>query len=895
MALPFHIFLLILICLHLSNVVPSSPPGPQIQPDQDRSSVGTYAQTEPAKITRPEQTQDNLVQLSTTENLVQFSNGNLSLQIQTYREAPFVLKTADVNLPGYKSFTNIIDLGLLAVAAHNSRKFLTAHNEQAAYLEQGGFHSKFKSADNIDWEFLHFPGQLDFHDCSLFCPVYNASMPSGHDEVRTAGRVLGLDKDDFLWINTEQRSSRRKAWTWQNVYDYTLFMDNIQIYPQNIVDTDIVMNCTAYKYNKLIDQDDIGYIYKWYADNKYHQTQPFQLQTAVNPAFTCRVIVPVEDRSYNHHLDDAHCVCSRSKTLYFYDKNKLEAQDLHMELDEAWQMHIEDWRFKTNGVSVSVLEEIQESQKVEPRYVQYSQSKIVTPRDSYLTPENLTTLELDTDRSLTLKTKDVLSSIFTGLTKVAISNPKLLSNLHRMVKDSMSMDTQVHMVPSKSIMGSDDAFAESVNEVYKDYNIRRNQSIISVSSQQNSQINWDSLSLSRTGLDAETGINAARRQIMGIDHFHKEVLHTILDKILIPRALLEDVHVVLDEDSIVKYQHYDSYIAIKIFVPIRLKETTTLYSIAALPFKYDQTTDLFVEKALPPLISVQLGQSQDLHHGPETPCGLEIIRAGRSTNKCRNRTIKYAYINNIMSIDEYNIFLIRKIGTISVSCPQRRLAWYDLQHQVNILVVHGSCYLESRASDFNLAINPNTTAPAAGVSLVFLMSYDIKVDWVPTKDARWSVTITLVTVVGLVLILLIAAIIYLVKKKPWYCRILNTTREAVEVVDPYLQYFKDLKEEKMSKTEQKVEDDKHKLNKRQQKSLQMEDAQNYSHKYRYGEDDIETNVPITHIFKEEDKFRTIRKGDMVHEDWDPPEFDDLHLDAFGPPGRAPGSAVYKQH
>ena len=802
--------------------------------------------------------QDPLFQLTQEEKLIQIARGNLSLTIQSYQEGPYLMAEQKLQTEGYKVITNVLDLATLATQAHNSRKFLQSHNQMASYLQQEGFQSKFKTESNTNKEFLLYPGILGFEECELLCPIYQASMPQGYQEIKEAGQILDLGSN-HMWISSTQEAWKRKHWSWAHMFQYKIYLDNIPIYPNLIQATSSYTNCTAYKNGVEVQQEDIGFLYHYWQDNKYHQSQPYQLEVSINQQLDCRIIVPYHQQSSNSKLDDATCVCKREKQPHYYEKNKLEAEDLDMELTKMIEdISIEDWRFKTQGTSTSTLDDIGTPQgKLQPRYVTYSATAVNTIKNDYVTNQNLTTLKLNSAKVMTLKPKDVIGSIFTGIAKTAISNPELLTNLHQTIKGYATKNQKATLVPTKDIMGSDDAFASKLNGLTTGYKISRNDSVISVSNTDNQEPDWNALSLSKKGSDAEKGIQEAKKNVLTITNFQQKVFPMILNKILIPRHYLEDVELVLNMDSIIVYNKYGSYVEIKIYIPIKLQDTTTLYSIAPLPFKYDVKTDTHIVKQLPSSLSIHLGKSSYQPQAPQTPCGLDLIKSSKSTKQCKNTAVQYQPVNHLLTIKGYGIYLVKDVGTLSVSCPQSRLQWYDLHKQINVIIIHQSCVMESRGGDYNLVIKPNTTQPPLGMTTTLLLSYNIFQDWIPTKDTRWVLQLTTIIITGLFILFCLSCVLIIAKQKPWVCKVANMANIAKnkkEVMDPVLTYFKDLKEEKTLREEKAMKKEKHSSSEyRPHMSLNLQETTK-PHRYHLGYDQYDTDLPISSFDFQEETF-----------------------------------------
>ena len=134
--------------------------------------------------------------------------------------------------------------------------------------------------------------------------------------------------------------------------------------------------------------------------------------------------------------------------------------------------------------------------------------------------------------------------------------------------------------------------------------------------------------------------------------------------------------------------------------------------------------------------------------------------------------MEFAYINNILQVPPLGINLIKQIGFTSISCPQKSLLCYDFVHRINVIAIHTSCFLETRGTEYNLQIRPNTTSPPLGIPTLLLMSYNINQEiWVPQKGLRWIIQIVLMSVLSVVIFSIIIGILFMIFTKPWTVRV----------------------------------------------------------------------------------------------------------------------------
>ena len=801
--------------------------------------------------------EEPLFQLTANGEIVQVEKENLAITIQTHEKGPYLMKRQEHKTMGYKCIKNVLDLSNIAIPLHNSKMFLEQHQEKQSYFQQQGFKS-FQTGGKYSREYIKIPGSTAFDNCEISCKILNATMPEDNKAIKEAAQLLGLTTE-YMWVKTTQLSEKRSDWSWKHVFNYKLYLNQKQIFPKEDLpmrplNFPLELDCKPYRHQKLVTEKQIGYHYDWYHEGVYHTVQPLRLEVGINKDLACLIIVPYMEHTLNARLDDHTCVCTREKHDDEYTKNKLEVSTINHQLEQGLNnISIEDWRFKTHDSSVSILDNVHiDNEKLEPRYTKYNKIAVKTMQENYVNLDDLTTLKINTERTMDVKAKDAITSLVKGITKLAISNPHLIKNLHQEIRRMLSQDKQTTLVPTKNMVGSNEVFVKKINQMVKDFEITKNNSVIQIKPTSLKTTDWSALSFSDNIREAEQGIIQAKQVVLTTLKF-QNILPQILRNLLIPRHYLEDSEVNFEEDTIIQYKVYKSYIELKMYIPIKMNEITTTYTFAPLPYQHQKDTDHFLIKELPESISIQPGSPSTVNM---TPCVMELMKSSQKTTmQCKNEQTRYKEINYLMKLGMFNVFLFQKLGTISISCPQDRIHFYDLQQELNVFLVHQSCYMEAKGGNYQLTIKPNITQPPSGLSILFLLSYTLEENWVPKLSTRWILQILTFSMVGLLFCLIGCCLIIIIKKKPWYCKV-NIGNKTEDT--SFLSHVQECRKKLQRKTEPvipKVEEDKNK------------------HTYHVGYDQYDTEFPISMVdynFEEDPErpyqeyYKSIRKNRQGH-------------------------------
>jgi len=108
-----------------------------------------------------------------------------------------------------------------------------------------------------------------------------------------------------------------------------------------------------------------------------------------------------------------------------------------------------------------------------------------------------------------------------------------------------------------------------------------------------------------------------------------------------------------------------------------------------------------------------------------------------------------------------------------LNCPDTALRFSTFNHEINIFLIHSSCFLNSE----HAKINPSTISLPSDIGLSKLLAYNLTHpinDWIPKSEDRFYLQIATCSGLAILSILFLSSILYLIAKKPWICRLTNT-------------------------------------------------------------------------------------------------------------------------
>ena len=712
-------------------------------------------------------------------NSASIGNTNFSITMETNKDNPYIRTSSTMKTPSYKKFVTVVDHKMMSIDQHNSKKFLQAHKVQMGYEKQMGFKSTTSAKENeTQWEYLVQKHKIDYQECSLVCSMMQATLPTTENQIKQASLLFNID--DEMWIDTNQTATKRYYWTWKHLYDYEVIWDNKTIYPQNEEDdsAETHIKCQAYRKRQPIQPDKIGYLYAYYtSENEFHQYAPRRLQTAINKNGTCKVVVAEEQHSMLHTLDNHKCLCVRKKSEKHIVHNQLEADKIHQKLDNLIEDQIiENWRYKTVTHN-TYLEEVNNT--MEPRYVNINEAKLKQMKQQYLIASDLTNLAIAEIQPKDLKMKDFRNTLFQGMLKTMLSNPAMIKELHNKAEKLIAKEPNTELVQTSEMMDNSENFADIMNERFPQFYFSTDKNKINVVPANMEQLNWEQMSDNFTDETAITGLRFATHTVLNTEYFKTQVLPHLIKKTYIPS--LQEQEVDISKNTIIQIKFHPSYLVVQTYIPIYLQKPTTVYNLISLPHRYNQKTGRYVSKNIP---SQMLSEPQaDTSSNLTSKCQLEIFRNDGTLNDCNNQEEQFQDINEMVSFNDYAFYLITDVRETSITCPGRTMIWFDFDKQVNIIMKHKSCFLQT--SNYNLQIVPTITRiPRKDEDTVlYLLAYNFPQEWVPNHMTRFIFQVVLAVIVGMLAFVMVIGILILIRKKPWVCNlpqlVVKNKRQAI--------------------------------------------------------------------------------------------------------------------
>ena len=353
------------------------------------------------------------------------------------------------------------------------------------------------------------------------------------------------------------------------------------------------------------------------------------------------------------------------------------------------------------------------------------------------------------------------------MAKFIAQHPKLIYDSHKemvkIMKKIKNGNKQFHSTDSSFITNNEEAdFAKRMNKhTDSQLEVTMSENIVTIAAPNETNIDWGRLAMSGDMLDAENGIEKAQEAIRLYRNVEGHTIPFILENMRIPAELFKDVEIANTATTIVLTEMHGSYLEVSLFVPIFLKQNIKSYKISSLPHTYHKETDEYIRKKVPRLIQQQIGPKEDPENS-YTECSWDIIHGLDHTDNCPNRVTNYDSLNLQFEFAAYRLYIIGKIGTASVSCPSKALDWLTFNRQINIIMLHKSCFLETRQHGANIQILSESKTLLQGTTVTLLLAYDLdeQTDWwngVADDQIHWYFTIATMAITG-VLILLIAGI-----------------------------------------------------------------------------------------------------------------------------------------
>ena len=708
---------------------------------------------------------------TTTEDptAASIENKNLSITVETYKNNPYLRTETTVQTPTYREHIHLIDVKMMSIQKNNAKKFLDAHRTQIHYEQQVGFKTEKnidqqnKTSENQQEFFLH-RDHLGFQQCQLVCSILKADMPATQSQLMLAASVLSMEEP--MWINTSHSATLRSNWKWKTgMYDYEVTWGNKTIFPPSTSELENNISCQAYRKGQPVDPDKIGFIYSYYnQDHEYDLHKPRRLDTTMSANGLCKIIVAETEHAIDHHWDDQRCVCARNLSQKIIMTHKLESKRINQQLGEMIQQDIiEDWRYKTVSPKTFLG---QVNGTVAPRYVSIDQEKLAQMKKKYLIASDLTDITMEEEQPKQLKLKDFQNTLLQGMLKTLITNPSLIKQLHEKAEALARNQPNTELVDTVMLMGASEKLAEEMNKRHPDFYFATQGNKISVVPAKMIKFQWEGLTNNFTDEVAVEGLRYATDTVLNERHFRQEVLPTLIRKIHLPAEQNGD-NIDFQRKTIMKIEFHPSFIELKSYVPIYLNKETRMYTLISLPHNFDKKSGKYIAKGVPEKVL----ENPEAHKvlNLTSKCKLEIYKNDGRLDDCQNVEITYEDINQLLTVNEFSFYLITKVGETSISCPGLTMQWFTFSSEVNIVMIHRSCFLQT--SKYNLQIVPSITTYSQGNPILFLLAYDFPTQWMPHLQTRFVVQIITATVVAILLVLMITAIVIVIRKKPWVCKI----------------------------------------------------------------------------------------------------------------------------
>ena len=226
------------------------------------------------------------------------------------------------------------------------------------------------------------------------------------------------------------------------------------------------------------------------------------------------------------------------------------------------------------------------------------------------------------------------------------------------------------------------------------------------------------------------------------------------------------------EETIVKITFHNSYATVRSYVPVYTKEVQKVYHFRSLPFSYIKETEQYMMKNIPQTLVINSGFQQNT-----TKCRMDLLEYSSDLMACGNIPQHLDHINLILDLGMYKIYLIKKIGTVSMICPNAKMQFFKMKEELNVFLVHSSCFVTIKDEYFSLKITQQTDEVPKGIQGIHLLQYTLAKSWTwyPSVEQSWIIQICTVGIIVLLAILIIAGAIWWHKKK-------SSINEIVEAV-----------------------------------------------------------------------------------------------------------------
>ena len=716
--------------------------------------------------------------LTLVPSTAQVEKGNFSITVQTYQGNPYIKTAIDIPQQSYEEEMFLIDIKTIAVENHNSLIFLSQQMKLEEYNNNLGFRSIKKYPNQIppetNYEYTRLPNKIDQKECKTACQILDSDLPKTQEQLSEIGQLYNMS-DQVMWVTTNTTAEHYKSWTWTQPFHYKVYWDSVQIYPHEERTFSVhlmpIKECQGFRNGRPISHAELGSHYRYWEKGTYNKIRPWILQTAISPDLDCHIFVPSEENTIEHVTDDQVCVCTRQKANLADRNLQTDIRQTYMDMLEDFQNEaIEDWRFKTRIQTNSVLTELEED--IVPTHTRIDKQKIQELSTSYISSNDLTTLKPEFSKTRTIKQKDLAKTLGKLLLNKLLTNPASLKTLHHSAKTLLQGKSNIKTIDTPTIYGTNEKFAQKLQRDFPSFTFKKNKNIIDVSTKHStSQHHWETLKNDKTNYTtALEGLTRSKKARITFRKFNKKLLQAIINQIRIPRERFAGKTIAEDQPTLVKITKKKSVVDLRFFIPTILTDTIRVITAHPLPHRYDDLTGNYITKLLPQTTIIKPGQQQ---HNISSQCQKDFIEDVGELTNCRNTEVQLDNIQSIQTLGDHQLIISRALGKAMLNCPDTALRFSTFNHEINIFLIHSSCFLNSE----HAKINPSTISLPSDIGLSKLLAYNLTHpinDWIPKSEDRFYLQIATCSGLAILSILFLSSILYLIAKKPWICRLTNT-------------------------------------------------------------------------------------------------------------------------
>ena len=694
-----------------------------------------------------------------------------SLAIEQFRQNPYISIAEDITLNSYQEIVELVDFKEIAVSNYNAIRYANIHNQQKSYTSEQKFHKRVSFNANSymmedQMEYALFDRPVDYDDCDVICGQHNAHMPINQEQIRDAFSVFGLS-DQYIWLKTKLETTRKNNWTWTDIFWYAIYFNTIKIYPESPIDNYRLDfgPCKAYQNESAIEPEQIGFLYNYYtSDGKYDQVEPKRLEVIVNPEGKCKVVITTLQHGVYNKQDNHLCVCVRNQTNEKIHENKEKITQKINHIPSSAQ--VEDWRFKTRDSDDTTLENVHDV--LRPRYIKINESQLEDIKSSYIESNDLTDINLEHTMSTPLTSKDFGKTIVGTLVKSLITDPKFMGKIHQKVSDLVKNQGNIKTVPTTQVLGENSDIPPALGGNNMDFQIQKANDKYTIRPKLTFS-NWNEIS---NNINEETATQGIRQIQIANKHnliLKENILPDIVKHNKVSQTLIEG-DIAMNEDSIVYIVMHKSFAEIHTFIPITIAHDLKLNHYESFPMKYLENSDEYLFKRLPNNLLVTPGEIGS----NSSQCDTQLLQQHHDLDSCGNIPKPLDNINLVVQINDYRLYLIKQLASVSASCPNQPMVFFTTTKLVNIFWIHTSCMITVKDRFNNIRIPALTTTIPKDAGITHILEYDLHDNtWFPNISVNWVLLFVTMSILGSIVLAIIVGILYWYRKKPTLLKIIE--------------------------------------------------------------------------------------------------------------------------